>query len=227
MKQCFVSPSQPGRLLLVDDDPILRRGLAQMIARDGDLAVCGEASDTGQAVDLFARLAPDLALIDISRHSALSLQLVRDLRRLQPGFPALLLARATDHGQIERALRSGARGVISKWSSSREVCGAIRAVLAGSVYAPGHIDIGPDWPPSVKPADILSGREMEVLGRLGRGHDRWEIASALALDAKTVSAYLCNIRRKLDLPSMLALHLRAHALYGPGQEPDPRPSGST
>ncbi len=236
MKAPFVSSGEPAktpaRILLVDDNDVLRRGLAQMLLREPDLIVAGEAGSRSEALAMMARLEPDLAMVDFGLKSGDSLDLVRDMRRRRPRFPVLLLTRRDDERQTERALRAGARGIVSKWASAQTVAAAVRSALAGGIQVatrstgaaapatPGQAQQeallgGP--PAALDPSRvgrILTRRELQVLELLGRGHDHDEIATHLQLSVKTIEVYLCNARRKLELPSFLALLCRAHDLYG-------------
>ncbi len=244
MNRAFRPSGQPGRVLLVDGDTLLRQGLAQLIGREPDLTVVGEAATPAEALDALVRLHPDVALIDLALKGADSLALVRELRHLRPGFPVLLLTRGNDTGLAERALRAGARGVAGLQEPGASLIAAVREILGGGIHVPGGsggeglirgpVTLGhrprPSPPAATEwqdPAGVLTQREMQVMTRLGKGHDLWEIAAALGLGEKTIAAYLANIRRKLRLPSALALHLQAHALYGGHPEPGiPAPGSS-
>jgi DNA-binding NarL/FixJ family response regulator len=239
-----ISSGQPVSVLLVDSDPLLRRGLAQLIDREPDLTVAGEAATPAEALELLVRLDPDIALIDLALKGADSLALVRELRHLRPGFPVLLLTRGDEAGLAERALRAGARGVAGLCNPGSALIAAVHEILAGGIHIPGGsggegltagpATIGPAHRPSRPPAtgwrdpaEVLSQREMQVITRLGQGHDAWEIAAALGLGEKTIAAYLANIRRKLLLPNALALHVQAHVFYGRRPEPERPAPGST
>lgn len=221
----------PARILLVDDNDVLRRGLAQMLLREPDLTVAGEARSYAEALAMMSSLDPDLALVDLGLKSGDSLDLVRVMRRRRRGFPVLLLTRRDDDRQTERALRAGARGLVSKWAPAQSVAAVVRAALEGGIQvatrSAGAADpASPDRrterdAPGDHPTpldrshvrQVLTPREAEVLTLLGRGNDLEEIAAHLGLSVKTIEVYLSNARRKLDLPSYLALHCCAHALY--------------
>jgi DNA-binding NarL/FixJ family response regulator len=215
--------ARPVRVLLVDANEVLRRGLALMIAREPGLTVVGEASSHLEALEMVTRVDPDLAMVDLGLSSRDSLELVREMRRRRRGFPVLLLTRRDDDRLTERALRAGARGLMSKWATAHAVAAAVRKVLAGGIcVAPaigGFADRGTlgASPPISEPhlvQQVLAPREIEVLILLGRGNDHTEIAAELGLAVKTVEVYLSNARRKLGLPTFLALHCWAHNLYG-------------
>jgi len=230
----------PARILLVDDNDVLRRGLAQMLLREPDFTVAGEASSSSEALALMASLAPDLAMVDMGLRNGDSLALVRTMRRRRPGFPVLLLTRRDDDRQTERALRAGARGLVSKWATAHTVAAVVRTALQGGILVatrsagatapltaehsaePGAAEYSPKLPNLSHIRRVLTPRETEVFTLLGRGNDLEEIAAQLRLSLKTVEVYLSNARRKLDLPSFLALHCCAHDFCGqdPAVGPD-------
>jgi two-component system response regulator DevR len=206
---------RPGRVLLVEDNDVLRRGLAQMIGRERDLAVVGEAASRTEALELMARRSPDIALVDLGLKRGDSLALVRDLRRHRRGFPVMLLTRRDDDRQTERALRAGARGLVSKWATTQAVAAAIRVVLAGGVHLPPGGAPGATQPTPTRDDvhRLVAPRELEVLRLLARGFNSSEIAAELGLNTKTVEVYLSNARRKLGLPGFMALHHLVRGLF--------------
>ena len=195
------------RVLLVDDHPIVRRGLALMIDAEADLAVCGEADGYEQAVAAVAGLAPDVAVVDISLAGRNGIDLVKELKTTTPNLPVLVLSMHDEALQAERALRAGAKGYIMKREATANVIGAIRHVLRGGVYVSDRMSarlLGnlADGPPGARsPVARLSDRELEIFNLIGQGLSPRVIAEQLGLSIKTVEAHRENIKGKLGLAS--------------------------
>jgi len=194
------------RLLILDDHPMMREGLAQLINNESDLSVCGEAGTGQQAIDLAAKAKPDLLLADISLPDKNGLEVVKQLHEFQPGLSVLVISMHDESLYAERALRAGARGYIMKQEGGKKLMEAIRVVLGGKIYVSENM--------SAKVLEALSGggrdagrnaiqnlsdREFEVLQLLGAGKGTSEIAQQLHLSSKTVEAHRANIKRKLSL----------------------------
>ncbi len=200
-------PSPKRRILLVDDHPLIREGLAQWINRAGDLEVCGEAESAAQAMSRVEKLKPDLVLVDISLAGGDGLELVKSLRALQPDRPLLVLSMHDESLNAGRALRAGARGYIMKRVGGERVVEAIREVFEGRiVLSPAmatHLLEEYSGNPaasgghSVIPS--LTDREFEILQLIGEAKSNREIADRLHLSHKTVETHRLNVMRKLKL----------------------------
>ena len=204
--------SSPKRLLIVDDHPMMRHGLAQLIDNEGDLKVAAEADTAGQAINLVGRQKFDLALVDISLPDKNGLELIKDLRTLQPALPLLVVSMHDEMIYAERVLRAGARGYIMKQEGGQKFLQAIRHVLAGQVYVSEKMSAriletlsgGPPQSPG-SPVRRLSDREFEVFQLIGQGVGTAEIATRLHLSVKTVEVHRANIKQKLNLTTATEL----------------------
>jgi DNA-binding NarL/FixJ family response regulator len=204
--------SSPKRLLIVDDHPMMRHGLAQLIDNEGDLKVAAEADTAGQAITLVGRQKFDLALVDISLPDKNGLELIKDLRTLQPALPLLVVSMHDEMIYAERVLRAGARGYIMKQEGGQKFLQAIRHVLAGQVYVSEKMSAriletlsgGPPQSPG-SPVRRLSDREFEVFQLIGQGVGTAEIATRLHLSVKTVEVHRANIKQKLNLTTATEL----------------------
>ncbi|HWP39649.1 MAG TPA: response regulator transcription factor [Tepidisphaeraceae bacterium] len=202
-------PAQSARkvfsVLLVDDHPIVREGLAQLINACDDLNVCGEASTAAEALDLLSRANPDVVIVDISLTDRNGVELIKDIVAQRPGLPCLALSMYDEAMYALRVLRAGGRGYIMKQEVPKKVIAAIRQVLAGHVYLSEAMStrlvnqVVNSSPGSMPPVAELSDRELEVLTLIGRGQSTREIAEKLFLSVKTVEAHRERIKDKLKL----------------------------
>jgi DNA-binding NarL/FixJ family response regulator len=203
------------QILLVDDHPIVRAGLAMLLAAEQDLAVCGQAESVEAALDVIAARRPDLVLVDLSLRGAGGLELVKALARMQ--IRALVVSMHESPIWAERALAAGARGYVLKSEAGRVVVDAIRRVRAGRVFVSASIaeallahrvgaGLGAE---AGERYDALTDREIEVLRRIGQGMTTRQIGADLGLSAKTVQTYRERIKRKLLLDSAAALSREA------------------
>ena len=194
------------RILLVDDHPLLRQGIAQILDAEPDLEVAGQASDAEEALSVFDRIAPDLVVTDISLPGMNGLELLKNLLTLHPNLPVLVVSRHDEELYAERAVRAGARGYVSKLAAGDELVIAIRRVLRGGIHlsedlkdrmlfgaASGVKDA------TQTPLEVLSDRELEVFEMTGRGIPTREISERLHLSVKTVESYRSRIKTKLGL----------------------------
>jgi DNA-binding NarL/FixJ family response regulator len=202
----------PKRLLVVDDHPMMRTGLAQLIDNEGDLKVCAEADNAGQALNAVAKQKFDLALVDISLPDKNGLELIKDLRTLSPSLPILVVSMHDEIIYAERVLRAGARGYIMKQEGGQKFLQAIRRVLAGQVFVSEKMSArilenisGTTTPNSISPVRRLSDREFEVFQLIGQGVGTSDIATRLRLSVKTVEVHRANIKQKLGLATATEL----------------------
>lgn len=194
------------RIIIVDDHPIVRQGLAQLIDQEDDLHVCGQAEDAHLAMRAIRELDPDLVIVDVSLRTTSGIELIKDIKIQFPDLPVLTLSMHDEALYAERALRAGARGYIMKQEATAEVVTAIRRVLAGTVYVSqgmaakmvSKIVAGPGEK-GTSPVDRLSDRELEVFRLIGEGYGTREMAEKLCLSIKTIETYRAHIKDKLNL----------------------------
>lgn len=195
------------RVFIVDDHPIVREGLAQLINREPDLLVCGDAADAQDALQKIAELAPDILIVDISLNGPDGLDLLKTIRSEDANLPVLILSMHDESIYAERALRAGANGYLMKGESTDKVLIALRRILNREIYVSPRIanrmlqyfvNGGPN---RLKGASIddLSDRELEVLRRIGSGDSTRQIAERLHLSVKTVESYQAHLKEKLSL----------------------------
>ena len=200
------------KILVVDDHPIVRRGLLLSINREADLRVCGEAENAQEALDALNKLKPDLVLVDIGIPGKSGLELVKDIRAMHPDVAVLVLSMHDESLYAERALRAGARGYIMKQERPEIVIKAIRQILSGKAYVSENMSArilevfsGRRPAGSHVPLERITDREFEILQLIGRGKNSHEIAKALHLSVRTVDTHRTNLKGKLKLKSALQL----------------------
>lgn len=192
-------------IVIVDDHPIVRQGLAQLINQESDLLVCGQAEDAYEAMQTIRESDPDMVIVDISLKETSGVELIKDLKIQYPDLPVLTLSMHDETVYGERALRAGARGYIMKQEATEKVVTAIRRVLAGEVYVSNGMAAkmvsklvgGPGKTGS--PVECLSDRELEAFRMLGEGYNTREMADKLHLSVKTIETYRAHIKDKLGL----------------------------
>jgi len=198
----------PGKLkvFVVDDHPIVRQGLAQMINREPDLMVCGEAEEATAALHTIICEKPDILIIDISLKGPDGLELLKNVRVRFPSLPVLILSMHDESIYAERALRAGANGYIMKHEAAEKVMGALRQILNQEIYVSErvasqilHHYIAGSSTVKQSPLEDLSDRELEVFRLIGEGHSTRTIADELHLSVKTVESYQAHIKEKLSL----------------------------
>jgi len=194
------------KVLIVDDHPIVRQGLAQLINQEKDLEVCGQAEDAHEAIRSIRDLGPDLIIVDISLRDTSGVDLIKDLRIQYPDLPILTLSMHDEAVYGERALRAGARGYIMKQEATEKVVTAIRRVLAGEIYVSDDMAakmvsrlVGGISRKTGSPIETLSDRELEVFRMIGEGFNTREMAEKLHLSVKTIETYRAHIKDKLAL----------------------------
>lgn len=197
------APTRPTRILLVDDHPLVREGLAEVLGREPDLVICGEAEDRRHALDLIPTAKPDLAIIDLALKKSHGLELIKDIRALFPKVLMLVVSMQDEGLNAERAIQSGARGYITKAEATVNVVQAVRTVLRGEVFASPHLIsrmlLHPGQTGSSHGPDLnaLSDRELQVFELIGQGLARQEIAARLNLAISTLETHRARIRDKL------------------------------
>ncbi len=204
--------AQKKTVFLVDDHPLVREWLTNLIHQQADLAVCGEADNAAQAMQSILTLKPDVAIVDISLKDSSGIELIKDLKQCSPAVAVLVLSMHEEGHYVERALRAGARGYIMKRETTRKVIAAIRQVLQGKLYISEEIAaamaaqfVEGKTLDTHSPAEQLSDRELEVFELLGQGRGTRQIAETLRVSVKTVQAYCARIKEKLNLNSATEL----------------------
>lgn len=202
------------KVLLVDDHPLVREGLANLIRQEEDMEVCGEAAGEPQALQLIAGIQPDVAVVDISLESGSGLELMKSIKAQYPTVAMLALSMHDESLYAERALRAGARGYLMKREAAKKVIIGIRTVLAGQLFVSEKISnllterFVDGHAGAATPVEALSDRELEVFQLLGNGLSTRQIADHLHVGFKTVQAYCARIKDKLLLANATEL-LRA------------------
>src|SRR6266436_3461736 len=183
-------------VFIVDDHPLVREGLTNLINRQSDLIVCGEAKDSAEAIAGIAKERPDVAIIDISLTNESGLELIKYLVKQFPQVALIVFSMHDEALYAERALRAGARGYVMKHETSKSVLASIRRVLGGEIYVSERIVNRMALrlalsrrPVASSPVERLSDRELEIFRLLGQGRTTSEIAEDLHLSLKTVQAY--------------------------------------
>jgi DNA-binding NarL/FixJ family response regulator len=204
------------KVLVVDDHPIVRQGLALLINQEPDLVVSGQAEEGEAALAALAADRPDIVVLDVSLPGVDGLELLRIIRSTDPALPVLVLSMHDESVYAERALRAGANGYIMKQEATEKVLVALRRILAGEVYVSerfaarllGQIVARPRQQRQT-PIASLSDRELEVFQLIGEGRGTRQIAEELHLSVKTVESYQAHIKEKLGLRGARELMQRA------------------
>src|ERR1700747_978224 len=207
--------ARKSRVFIVDDHPLVREGLTNLINAQDDVIVCGEAKDSAEAIDGIAKEQPEVAVIDISLANESGLELIKNLVRQFPQVALIVLSMHDEALYAERALRAGARGYVMKHETSKSVLASIRQVLGGGLYVSERIAnrialrlTSSRRPVASSPVERLSDRELEIFRLLGQGRSPSEIAGDLNLSLKTVQAYCARAKDKFGVTSLTEL-LRA------------------
>lgn len=200
------------RVMIVDDHPVVRQGLALLIDQQPDLEVCAEADSVGDAFSKFTESSPDLVIIDLSLKDGSGIELIKEIKARNENARMLVSSMHDESLFAERVLRAGAKGYISKQEATGNIVEAARQVLDGRVYlSPRMSDqmlhrlVASGEDADRSPIDSLSDRELEVFEMIGQGLTTRQIASKLDLSPKTVETYRENIKAKLNLPNGTAL----------------------
>ena len=200
------------RILIVDDHPMMRQGLGQLINAEPDLSVCGEAENAEQALTAITSAKPDLVLADISLPGKNGLELIKDFQAVQPDLPVLVISMHDESLYAERVLRAGGRGYIMKQEGGKKLMQAIRHVLGGQIYVSEKMSAeileafsGRRAGVEGSPVEKLTDREFEVFQLISQGKGTRDIAEQLHLSVKTVDVHRTNIKTKLKLGSTAEL----------------------
>jgi DNA-binding NarL/FixJ family response regulator len=209
--------SNAKRVLIVDDHPLFRHGIADLINAEADLKTCGEADSAPHALEAIRKLRPDLVIVDISLKGTNGIELVKSIRTEHPKLPVLMLSMHDESLYALRALRAGARGYVMKQEALERVMSAIHRVLGGEVYVSPvmsgkMINEFVGGASAEKPlTDKLTDRELEVLQLIGEGLGIQQIAQRLNLSAKTIETHRAHLKEKLNMKSARDLtHFAVH-----------------
>jgi DNA-binding NarL/FixJ family response regulator len=213
-------------VLVVDDHPLMRQGLALLINQQQDMQVCGEAEEAQAALQAIARRRPDIMILDISLNGPDGLELLKSIRASDPDLPVLVLSMHDEAIYAERVLRARANGYIMKQEATEKVLVALRRILNGEVYLSDRMSnkmlqqfIGGVPTMIESRLSALSDRELEVFRLIGEGRATREIAEELHLSVKTVETYQAHIKEKLALRS--GRELIQHAIQWKVNEMNP------
>jgi DNA-binding NarL/FixJ family response regulator len=193
------------RVLIVDDHPMMREGLAQLIDHEPDLCAAHQADNAAQALQMISADLPDLVLLDISLPDKNGLEVIKDVHALYPTLPILVVSMHDETLYAERVLRAGGTGYIMKQEGGKKLMLAIRQVLSGQIYVSEAMSakilaiFSGHRPGAQSPVEQLTDREFEVFELIGRGQGTRQIAESLHLSVKTVEVHRGNIKRKLQL----------------------------
>ena len=211
----IIKHSRKARVLLVDDHPLVRRGLAEVIMRESDLETCGEAGDVQEALREVERTQPDVVVIDLTLKSGHGLELIERLRDRHPRIKMLVSSMHDEMLFAERVLRAGAMGYITKQEPPETLLRAVRQVLRGEVYLSPRMTsrllhgVATGHSTQKDPVQSLSNREVEVYEMIGQGLTIQQIALRLHLSPKTVETHREKVKQKLNLKSSAELNRRA------------------
>ena len=203
------------RILLVDDHPMVRRGIADVLNREKDLEVCGEAADVAEAMRELERTQPDLVLVDLTLKSGHGIELIEKIKAVDPRVKTLVSSMHDETLFAERVLQAGAMGYLTKQEPPETLLGAIRQVLRGEVYLSPRMTsrllhrMAVGGSSTEDPIKSLSNREIEVYEMIGQGLTIQQIAARLHLSPKTIETHREKIKQKLNLKNSTELNRRA------------------
>ena len=207
----------PVRIFIIDDHPVFRKGLAQLLSAENDFDICGEAEDADAALKLLKKKLPDLAIVDITLKNSSGIDLIKNIKLLFPEMLTLTLSMHDEMIYAERALRAGSKGYVMKQEAPETIVKAIRHILKGNTYFSDNVTTrlfskiaeGDQKAGTSSPVDLLSDRELEIFQLIGRGFSSRQIAGKLHISIKTVENHRAHIKEKLNLSS--AIELVQHA----------------
>jgi DNA-binding NarL/FixJ family response regulator len=198
--------SNKTKILVVDDHPIVRQGLAQLLNHESDLVVTAQAEDAHEAMSLMKETPLDFVIVDISLKETSGMELIKDIKAAHPDLYILALSMHDESLYAERALRAGARGYVMKSEATQKVVDAIRKIMAGRIYVSDSVAakmmnkiVGGRPNVGASAIERLSDRELEVFSLIGQGFSTRKIAERLHLSIKTIETYRAHIKDKLNL----------------------------
>jgi DNA-binding NarL/FixJ family response regulator len=211
MQRTRTSEKSVKRIVLIDDHPIMRHGLAQLIRAEDGLDVIGEAGSAREGLEVVGNLKPDLAVIDLTLPDKNGLELVKDIRALHPSTLSIVLSMHDEALYGERALRAGARGYVMKEEAADHLVTAIHKIIGGGLYVSESLNarmleqVTGAARSKATGMDALTDRELEILALIGKGVATKIIATQLSISARTVEAHRAHIKEKLGMTDGAAL----------------------
>jgi DNA-binding NarL/FixJ family response regulator len=212
-------------ILIVEDHPMLRRGLGSLLETESDLRVCGEAASHSAALEAVRQNAPDLIVVDLMLEESDGLDLLKDLKADHPEIPVLVLSMHDESVYAERAFRAGARGYLTKSELDDTVLLACRRVLDGETYMSPAFEaqfarkfLSGDTLTADSPLATLTDRQLQVFRMIGEGRSTRQVAESLHLSVKTIESHVEHLKQKLGLDSRVKLTHRATRWVQGGQE---------
>jgi DNA-binding NarL/FixJ family response regulator len=203
------TPAGKTKILIVDDHPMMREGLAQLIGQQPDMEVCGQAGDAHDGLKQVKLLKPNLVLVDLTLPGRDGLELIKDIQALEAGVMALVLSMHDESFYAERVLRAGGRGYVMKQEGGKRIMEAIRQVSAGHIFVSEKMSAkileifsGRRPEAAASPVETLTDREFQVFQCIGRGRETKEMARELHVSPKTIEVHRANIKTKLKIKSM-------------------------
>ena len=199
------------RVVIVDDHPIMRQGLAQLIRMESGLELCGEAGSAREGLEIVSKLKPDLAVVDLTLPDKNGLELVKDIKVMHPATICLVLSMHDESLYGERSLRAGARGYVMKEEAADQLISAIHKIMSGGIYVSEALSVRMleqiTSPSRTRAAgiDSLTDRELEILELIGKGVATKNIATQLNISARTVEAHRAHVKEKLGISDGAAL----------------------
>jgi DNA-binding NarL/FixJ family response regulator len=202
-----MAQKQPARIFIVDDHPLIRRGMHHLFADETMFQICGEAASASKSLAAIKRCSPDLVILDINLPDGSGLDLIEGILRQWPQLPILVCSVYEERFFAERALRAGARGYVSKLEAAEHLVKAVRKILAGKLYLSSALTerlllqnlVNGDSRQFASPIEKLSDREFQVFEQIGAGHSTAEIAKQLNLSVKTIETHRAHTKEKLNL----------------------------
>lgn len=205
------------KIVVVDDHPLMRKGLVMSLEAESDLHVVAQASNAEDGIGVIEAENPDLVVVDISLPGMSGIELVKQLQSIRPQIKTLVVSRHDESLYAERAIRAGAKGYVMKLAAPDELVKAVRKVMNGGIYVSEKVNerllmgmISGKEMISQSPLDVLSDRELEVFELTGKGFGTRDISERLHLSVKTVESYRARIKTKLNLSN--AAELMQHAV---------------
>jgi DNA-binding NarL/FixJ family response regulator len=207
-----MNKSEPYKIFIVDDHPLIRQGLRHLLLNDEILSVCGEAEDMSECKQKLKKLAPDLVIVDINLPDGSGLDLIKRIHAFSPGLPVLVSSMHDERLLADRALQAGAMGYISKQEAPEHLVAAVHKILSGKVYLSTEMTerllmqgVAGSAPAVATPMETLTNRELEVFEQIGEGNSTLQIAEHLNISVKTIESHRAHIKEKLNLANSTEL----------------------
>jgi len=196
------------QIFLVDDHPLIRSGLAQIISEEEDMNICGQASNAAEAFKKIPETGPDLVIVDLSLEGSNGIELIKNLKALYPHLEFMMFSMHDERVYAQRALRAGARAFVMKHEDKSTIKLAVRRSMSGNIYVSDRVSeqllhqiVSGNTSEKSSPVDRLTDRELEVIQLIGKGYSTREVASSLNVSVKTIESHRAHIKEKLDLAS--------------------------